>query len=134
MATRMREKAAAREEAKKNDTSSRAIAKFIRISPFKVRSVLDVIRGKSYQEAVGILNNTNKAASPVILKVLNSAAANAENNKGMDKNSLYVSECYADQGPTLKRIRPRAKGRAYRILKRTSHITVVLDSIDYREE
>jgi large subunit ribosomal protein L22 len=134
MATRMREKAAAREEAKRNDTSSKAIAKFIRISPYKVRQVLDVIRGKSYPEAVGILNNTNKAASPVLLKLLNSAAANAENNKGMDKNTLYVSECFADQGPTLKRIRPRAKGRAYRILKRTSHITIVLDAIDYSAE
>ena len=134
MATRMREKSAAREEAKKNSTASKAVAKYIRISPFKVRSVLDVIRGKSYVEAVGILNNTNKAASPVLLKLLNSAAANAENNKGMDKNSLYVSECFADQGPTLKRIRPRAKGRAYRILKRTSHITIVLDAIDYSAE
>ena len=134
MATRMKQKAAAREEAKRNDTSSRAIAKYIRISPFKVRQVLDVIRGKSYVEAVGILSNTNKAASPVLLKLLNSAAANAENNKGMDKNSLRIVECYADQGPTLKRIRPRAKGRAYRILKRTSHITIVLDAIDYSAE
>ncbi len=127
MATRIREKAQRRQE--NADKRPRAVAKYIRISPYKVRQVLDVIRGKSYVEAYAILKNTNKSSSEVLIKLLNSAAANAENNKGMDKNSLYVAECFADQGPTLKRIRPRAKGRCYRILKRTSHITIVLDEI-----
>ncbi len=125
MATRIREKAQRRHE--NADKRPRAVAKYIRISPYKVRQVLDVIRGKSYVEAYAILKNTNKSSSEVLIKLLNSAAANAENNKGLDKNNLFVAECFADQGPTLKRIRPRAKGRCYRILKRTSHITIVLD-------
>ena len=78
---------------------------------------------------VAILENTPKAASEPVLKVLNSAAANAEVNKGMNKDTLYVAECYADMGPVLKRVQPVSKGRAYRILKRTSHITVVLDEV-----
>lgn len=125
MATRIREKAQRRQE--NADKRPRAVAKYIRISPYKVRQVLDIIRGKSYVEAYAILKNTNKSSSEVLIKLLNSAAANAENNKGLDKNNLFVAECFADQGPTLKRIRPRAKGRCYRILKRTSHITIVLD-------
>lgn len=125
MAKRMKEKAAARQE--NADRRPRAIARYIRISPFKVRQVLDVIRGKDYLEAVAVLKHTNKSSSDVLIKLLNSAAANAENNLGLNVNDLYVAECFADQGPTLKRIRPRAKGRAYRILKRTSHITVILD-------
>jgi len=125
MATRMKEKAEARKQ--NADLRPHATAKYIRISPFKVRVVLDVIRGKSYTEAVAILKNTNKAASADILKVLNSAAANAENNQNLSKSDLYVAECFADQGPTLKRIQPVSKGRAHRILKRTSHITVILD-------
>lgn len=127
MATRIKEKALARHE--NADKRPRATAKYIRISPYKVRQVLDVIRGKSYVEANAILKNTNKSSSEVLVKLLNSAAANAENNLGMDKNNLFVAECFADQGPTLKRIRPRAKGRCYRILKRTSHITIVLDNV-----
>lgn len=127
MATRMKEKAANRSA--NADNRPYACAKYIRISPYKVRVVLDVIRGKSYIEAVAILKNTNKAASPVILKVLNSAAANAENNQNLAKSDLYVAECFADQGPTLKRIQPVSKGRAHRILKRTSHITVILDTV-----
>ena len=110
------------------DRRPRAVAKFIRISPYKVRIVLDIIRGKSYAQAVAILENTPKSASEPIKKVLMSAAANAENNLGMSKQDLYVAECYADQGPTLKRVMPRAQGRAFRILKRTSHITIVLDA------
>lgn len=127
MATAIRKKAEARKE--NADKRPMAIAKYIRISPFKVRIVLDIIRGKSYAEAVAILKNTQKSACEPILKVLNSAAANAEHNLNMSKADLFVSECYADQGPTLKRIMPRAKGSASRILKRTSHITVILDSV-----
>ncbi len=126
MATRIKEKSAARKEAA--DKRPRATARFIRISPSKVNIVLDVIRGKSYDEALAILKNTTKGASPILIKVLNSAAANAENNLNMSKSDLVIAEAYANQGPTLKRIMPRAKGRAYRILKRTSHITVVLDT------
>ena len=126
MAKNMREKTARIAENK--DRRPRAVAKHIRISPYKVRAVLDIIRGKSYVQAVAILENTPKSASEPIKKVLMSAAANAENNLGMNKDNLFVAACYADQGPTLKRVMPRAQGRAFRILKRTSHITVVLDA------
>ena len=104
-----------------------AIARYIRISPFKVRIVLDIIRGLGVTEAVAILENTVKAASLPVLKVLKSAAANAEHNMSLAISDLYVAECFADQGPTLKRMQPANKGRAHRILKRTSHITVILD-------
>lgn len=104
----------------------RAILRHIRISPRKVRIVLNLIRNKGVETAKGILRNTPKAASPILLKILNSAVANAVNNNGLDMDNLYVSEAYADQGPTLKRIRPRAQGRANRINKRTSHITIVV--------
>ena len=126
MAKNMREKTARIAENK--DRRPRAIAKHVRISPYKVRVVLDIIRGKGYEQAVAILENTPKSASEPIKKVLMSAAANAENNLGMSKDNLFVAACYADQGPTLKRVMPRAQGRAFRILKRTSHITVVLDA------
>lgn len=126
MATRVREKSQRREE--NADKRPFAVAKYIRISPTKVRAVLDVIRGKSYREAVALLNTLNKSSSEPILKVVNSAAANAENNLNMNKDSLFVAECFADQGPTLKRFMPRAHGRAASILKRTSHITVILDA------
>lgn len=126
MAKNQREKAARIAENK--DRRPRAVAKHVRISPYKVRIVLDIIRGKGYREAVAILENTPKAASLPVKKVLMSAAANAENNLGYSKDNLYVAACYADQGPTLKRVMPRAQGRAFRILKRTSHITVVLDA------
>ena len=125
MATRSKEKAIARRENK--DKRPHAIAKYIRIAPSKVHVVLDLIRGKNYQEAVAILKTTNKAACEPVLKVLNSAAANAEVNLGMNKDTLYVAECFADQGPTLKRVQPVSRCRAYLILKRTSHITVILD-------
>ena len=109
------------------DKRVKAIARFIRISPYKVRVVLDNIRGKSVNEAVAILENTSKAGALPIKKVVLSAAANAEHNLGMNKDELKVAECFANQGPTLKRMRPMAHGRAFRILKRTSHITVILD-------
>ena len=128
MASRMKEKAEARRAAKEafNATHAKAIARNVRISPFKVRVVLDVIRGMSYTQAAASLKNINKAASPIILKVLESAAANAENSNNLSKSDLVVAECYADQGPTLKRIQPVSKGRAHRILKRTSTITIIL--------
>ena len=126
MAKNLREKTARIAENK--DRRPRAVAKHVRISPYKVRIVLDIIRGKGYREAVAILENTPKSASEPIKKVLMSAGANAENNLGMSKDNLYVAACYADQGVTLKRIMPRAQGRAFRILKRTSHITVILDA------
>ncbi len=125
MATRVREKAKARKE--NADKRPRAIAKYIRISPFKVRAVLNLIRGKGYREAVGILENLNKSSCTPVLKVVKSAAANAENNLEMNPDSLYIAECYADQGATLKRYRPRAFGRAGQILKRTSYITIIMD-------
>lgn len=118
------------ERAKKAEKRPHATAKYIRISPYKVRAVLDLIRGKSYREAVGILENLNKSSSEPILKVVKSAGANAENNLSLNTDELYVAECYADQGPTLKRYIPMAHGRAGGLLKRTSHITVVLDVVN----
>lgn len=126
MATRIAEKAKARQE--NGDKRPFAVAKNIRISPYKVRAVLDVIRGKSYKEAVALLVALNKSSSDPVLKVVNSAAANAEHNLKLNKDELFVAECFADQGMTLKRMMPRAKGRGTRILKRTSHITVILDA------
>lgn len=110
------------------DKRPRAVAKFIRISPYKVRVVLDLVRGKNVNEAVAILENCTKAGALPIKKVIQSAAANAEHNLSMNVADLYVAECYADMGPTLKRMQPMAHGRGFRILKRTSHITVVLDA------
>ena len=125
MATRMREKAAKRAEEK--DLRPRAVAKYIRMSPYKVRQVLDIIRGKDYLEAVSLLSATPRAAAPVVKKLINSAAANAENNLNLSLDDLMIAEIFADQGPSLKRMQPRARGSAFRIVKRTSHITVVLD-------
>jgi large subunit ribosomal protein L22 len=105
---------------------ARAVARHIRISPRKARQVIDLIRGKDVEEALAILRFTPKGGSPIVEKVVRSAIANAENNYDMDVDSLYVAECYVDQGPTMKRIRPRARGLANRIRKRTSHITVIL--------
>ncbi len=105
---------------------ARAIARHIRISPRKARQVIDLIRGKDVEEALTILRFTPQGGSPIVEKVVRSAVANAENNYDMDADSLYVAECYVDQGPTHKRIRPRARGMANRIRKRTSHITVIL--------
>ena len=110
------------------DKRPKAVARYIRISPYKVRVVLDLIRGKNVNEAVAILDNVSKAGALPIKKVVLSAAANAEHNLQMNAADLYVAECYADQGPTLKRMQPMGHGRGFRILKRTSHITVILDA------
>ena len=103
-----------------------ATLKYARISSRKVKIVADLIRGKSAEEALAIVKFTPKASSAIIEKLLKSAIANAENNHGMKSNKLYVDQIYANQGPTLRRIRPAAKGSAVRIRKRTSHITIVL--------
>lgn len=125
MATRIRDKAAAR---KANcDKRPRAIARYVRISSSKVKIVIDLIRGKKVDEALAILMYTPKAAAPVVEKLLLSAIANAENNLSMDRSSLYVAEVYANPGLTLKRYVARSRGSASPMLKRTSHITVVLD-------
>ena len=105
---------------------AKAIAKYIRISPRKVRAVVDLIRGKKIEEALAILRYTPNRATEAITKVVKSAAANAENNQQMDKDDLFVKVCYVDEGPTLKRMMPRAQGRADVMRKRSSHITVVV--------
>ena len=107
-----------------------ATLKYARISSRKVKIVADIIRGKSAEEALAIVKFTPKASSAIIEKLLKSAIANAENNHGMKSNKLYVDQIYANQGPTLRRIRPAAKGSAVRIRKRTSHITIVLKERD----
>ena len=109
---------------------ARAELKYARISSRKVKIVADLVRGKNVDEALAIMKFTPKASSEILEKLLKSAIANAENNHGMNHENLYISEIYANQGPTLKRIRPAAKGSAVRIRKRTSHITIVLREID----
>jgi large subunit ribosomal protein L22 len=104
-----------------------ATAKYVRVSPRKARQVIDLIRGKSVGDAKAILMLTPRGAAPVVKKVLDSAVANAENNNDLSPEDLYVAKAYVDEGPTLKRFKPRAMGRATRIRKRTSHITVALD-------
>lgn len=125
MATRQREKAKQRIENK--DMRPHASANYVRISSRKVKLIIDLIRGKSVSEAQAILMHTPQAASPIVDKILKSAIANAENNLNMSRDNLVVAEVFANQGPTLKRMRPMAKGRAGRILKRTSHIKIILD-------
>ena len=105
---------------------AKAYLRYVRISPRKIQIVCDLIRGKDAQTAMAILMQTPKSASEPVLKLLKSAAANAENNHQMDPEKLYVSACYANPGPIIKRIRPRAQGRAFRINKRTSHVTIVV--------
>ena len=105
---------------------AKAHLKYARISPRKVQIVLDLIRGKDVATAMALLKNTPKSASEYLTKLLRSAVANAENNFNMDVSKLYVSECFVCPGPTLKRIRPRAQGRAFRINKRTSHVTIAV--------
>ena len=105
---------------------AKAHLKYARISPRKVKIVLDLIRGKDVAQAMAILKNTPKSASEYLTKLLRSAVANAENNLNMDASKLYVSECFVCPGPILKRIMPRAQGRAFRILKRTSHVTITV--------
>ena len=108
------------------DTRPSAKLSYARVSVQKACFVLDAIRGKDLNTALGIVTYNPRYASSLVKKLLESAAANAENNNNMDRENLYVAECYADKGPTMKRVQPRAQGRAYRIEKRTSHITVVL--------
>src|SRR5919201_1419503 len=105
-----------------------AKARFVRVSATKARRVIDLVRGKSVSEALDILRWAPQAASEPVAKVIASAAANAQNNEGLDPSTLVVATVYADEGPTAKRIRPRAQGRAFRIRRRTSHITVVVES------
>lgn len=107
-----------------------AYLRYSRISPRKVQIVLDLIRNKPTNMALAILQNTPKAASEPLVKLLKSAIANAENNNHMDTSKLYVSQCFVSQGPTLKRIRPRAHGRAFSIMKRTSHVTMAVDEYE----
>ena len=116
-----------KERNQNKDTRPSAKLSYARMSAQKAGFVLDAIRGKDVQTALGILAYNPRYASAVIEKLLKSAIANAENNNGMNADNLYVAACYADKGPTMKRIQPRAQGRAYRIEKRTSHITIVLD-------
>ena len=116
-----------RERNAKKDTRPSATLSYARVSVQKACFVLDAIRGKDIQTALGIVTYNPRYASSLIKKLLESAVANAENNNGMNPENLYVEECYANQGPIMKRIHPRAKGRAYRIEKRMSHITVVLN-------
>ena len=105
----------------------RAVSKYIRMSPSKIRRVLRQIQGKSYPEALLLLEFMPYASCAPIIKVLRSATANAKNNLGFDESQLTVKSAFADQGPTMKRFRPRAQGRAYRIMKATSHITIVME-------
>ena len=108
---------------------ARAVARYIRISPRKVRLIMDEIRGKKIEEALNQLSFAPQKGAFILKKLINSAVANAEQNFEMDVDRLYIKRIYADEGPTLKRFRPRAMGRATRIRKRTSHLTVVLDEI-----
>jgi large subunit ribosomal protein L22 len=112
------------------EMEAKATLNNVRISPRKVQIVLDLIRNKPTDVALATLRLTPKAASPILEKLVKSAIANADNNHSMNKDSLYVAECYVTPGPIMKRVMPRAQGRAYRILKRTSHITVVLKEQD----
>ena len=107
---------------------ARAVSKYIRMSPSKIRRVLRQIQGKSYKDALLLLEFLPYASCKPIIKVLRSAAANAKHNKGFDESQLLVKSAFANQGPTMKRFRPRAQGRAYRIMKATSHITIVVAS------
>ena len=105
---------------------AKAYVRNIRIAPRKVKILCDLIRGKDVATAAAIINNTPKAASEYMIKLLKSATANAENNHNMDVDKLYISQVFVTPGPVMKRVMPRAQGRAFRILKRTSHITMVL--------
>ena len=128
MATRMKEKAAARKA--NADKRPRAVARYQRISTRKAKIVLDLIRGKSVNDALAILAFTPKASCPIVEKVLKSAIANAENNLNLDRSTLYVAETYADQGPTMRRFRIVSKSMVHGYEHRLSHITVVLDQIN----
>lgn len=116
-----------RDRNENKDTRPSAKISYARVSVTKACFVLDAIRGKNVNEALAILQYNNRKGSKIIYKLLQSAVANAENNNGLKADNLYIAECFANKGPTMKRIHPRAQGRAYRIEKKTSHITVVLD-------
>ena len=116
-----------RERNANKDTRPSAKLSYARVSVQKACFVLDAIRGKDVQSALALLEYNPRYASSIIKKLLESAIANAENNNGMNRDNLYVAECFANKGPTMKRVRPRAQGRAYRIEKRMSHITIVLN-------
>jgi large subunit ribosomal protein L22 len=107
-----------------------AQAKYVRMTPMKCRRVIDLVRGMPVDEALDVLRFDTHSASDPVYKVVASAVANAENNKSLDRRELFISQAYVDEGPTLKRFRPRAQGRAYRIRKRTSHITVVVQTLE----
>ena len=126
MAKRVKEKTAKRRENK--DTRPFATARYVRMGASKAKRVLDLIKGKSFVEACAILDTTPSTASLVVKKVLVSAGANAENNKGLSRDLLYVSEAYANQGPSFKRVSFRGRGGVDTIIKRTCHITIILDS------
>ncbi|MCL2375496.1 MAG: 50S ribosomal protein L22 [Firmicutes bacterium] len=127
MSSRMKKRAERHAEIK--DKRPQAHARHIRMSPFKVRAVLDIIRGKSVSAALSLLELTPRAACEPIKKVLLSATANAEHNSGLSREDLVIAETYAGAGPVLKRMQPVSKGRGHRIIKRTSHITVILDTV-----
>ncbi|MDA3847713.1 MAG: 50S ribosomal protein L22 [Vallitaleaceae bacterium] len=116
-----------RERNLNKDTRPKAKVSFVRVSTTKAKIVLDTVKGKDVASAIGILAFTPRNGARIIEKVLKSAIANAENNNGLDASNLYIEECFANKGPTLKRIRPRAQGRAFRIEKKTSHITIILN-------
>ncbi|HSP38084.1 MAG TPA: 50S ribosomal protein L22 [Frankiaceae bacterium] len=107
---------------------ARASARYLRVSPRKARRIIDIVRGTKVTQALDVLRFDEHAASEDVYKVVASAVANAEHNQRLDRESLWISEAFVDEGPTLKRFRPRAQGRAYRIRKRTSHVTVVVES------
>ena len=111
-----------------DDRRARATARYVRMTPMKCRRVIDLVRGMPVEQALDVLRFDTHAASDPIYKVVASAVANAVNNKQLDQRDLYIAQAYVDEGPTLKRFRPRAQGRAYRIRKRTSHITVVVQA------
>ncbi len=117
------------EQQAEQQLTARATAKFVRVTPMKARRVIDLIRGKDAADALNILRFAPQSASEPVAKVLASAIANAENNLDLDPRTLVVSTAYADEGPTLKRFQPRAQGRAFRVRKRTSHITVEVTSV-----
>ncbi len=120
--------AAATKAAVDESQIARASARYLRVSPRKARRIIDIVRGTKASEALDVLRFDEHAASEDIYKVVASAVANAEHNQRLDPDSLWISEAFVDEGPTLKRFRPRAQGRAYRIRKRTSHVTVVVES------
>ena len=130
MSTMERKQVSARRESLLGDEpGAYASARFVRITPLKARRVVDMVRGMDVQDALNTLQFAPQAASETVYKVLASAVANAENNLDLDPDTLWVSKAYVDEGPTLKRFRPRAQGRAYRIRKRTSHITIEVESL-----